>query len=42
MVMAASTKVMGEFVIPLHLKVMGWLATAVMLCACIGVFLTWK
>jgi Mn2+/Fe2+ NRAMP family transporter len=42
MVMAASKKVMGQFVIPLQLRAMGWLATAVMLCACIGVFLTWK
>ncbi len=42
MVMAASRKVMGQFVIPLRLKVTGWLATAIMLCACVGVFLTWK
>jgi len=42
MIMAASKKVMGQFVIPLPLKVTGWLATAVMICACIGVFVTWK
>jgi len=42
MIMAASKKVMGRFVIPLPLKAMGWLATGVMICACIGVFLTWK
>ena len=42
MIMAASKKVMGQFVIPLHLRAMGWLATAVMMCACIGVFVTWR
>ena len=42
MVMASSKEVMGQFVILLHLKAMGWLAAAVMLCACIGVFATWK
>jgi NRAMP (natural resistance-associated macrophage protein)-like metal ion transporter len=42
MVMASSQKVMGKLIIPTYLKGMGWLATAVMLCACIGVFLTWK
>jgi NRAMP (natural resistance-associated macrophage protein)-like metal ion transporter len=42
MIMASSRKVMGKLVIPPYLKGMGWLATAVMLCACIGVFFTWK
>jgi Mn2+/Fe2+ NRAMP family transporter len=42
MVMASSKKVMGQFVISRQLKAMGWIATSVMLCACIGVFLTWK
>jgi NRAMP (natural resistance-associated macrophage protein)-like metal ion transporter len=42
MVMASSRKVMGKLIIPTYLKGMGWFATAVMLCACIGVFLTWK
>ena len=42
MIMASSKKVMGQFVISLPLRVMGWLATAVMMCACIGLFLTWK
>jgi NRAMP (natural resistance-associated macrophage protein)-like metal ion transporter len=42
MIMACSKKVMGKFVIPLHLRTMGWLATAVMMCACIGVFVTWQ
>ena len=41
MVMAASRKVMGQFVIPLHLRAIGWLATVVMLCACFGLFFTW-
>jgi Mn2+/Fe2+ NRAMP family transporter len=42
MVLASSKKVMGQFVISQRLKAMGWLATSVMLCACIGVFVTWK
>ena len=41
MTVASSQKVMGQFVIPGYLKGMGWLATGVMLCVCIGVFLTW-
>jgi Mn2+/Fe2+ NRAMP family transporter len=42
MVMASSKKVMGQFVISRHLASMGWLATSVMLCACIGLFVAWK
>jgi Mn2+/Fe2+ NRAMP family transporter len=42
MIMASSPKVMGKFVIPPYLKAMGWVATGIMLCACIGVFFTWK
>ncbi len=42
MVMASSPKVMGRIVVPRYLKVVGWIATAVMLSACVGVFLTWK
>jgi NRAMP (natural resistance-associated macrophage protein)-like metal ion transporter len=42
MVMASSRKVMGKLIIPPSLKIMGWVATGVMLCACIGVFFTWK
>jgi Mn2+/Fe2+ NRAMP family transporter len=42
MIMASSRKVMGKLVIPPYLKGVGWTATAVMLCACIGVLLTWK
>lgn len=41
-VMAASRKVMGKLVIPYYLKTMGWTATVVMFCACIGVVWTWK
>lgn len=32
MIMASRKKVMGQFAIPLHLRAMGWLATAVMTC----------
>jgi NRAMP (natural resistance-associated macrophage protein)-like metal ion transporter len=42
MVMASSRKVMGKLVIPYYLKTMGWMATVVMFCACIGVMRTWK
>jgi NRAMP (natural resistance-associated macrophage protein)-like metal ion transporter len=42
MIMASSQKVMGKLVIPPYLKGMGWLATAVMFCACIGAFITWR
>jgi hypothetical protein len=42
MLMASNQKVMGKLVIPTYLKGMGWAATVVMLCACIGISLTWK
>jgi Mn2+/Fe2+ NRAMP family transporter len=42
MFMASNTKVMGRLVIPKYLRAMGWVATTVMLCASIGVFVTWK
>jgi NRAMP (natural resistance-associated macrophage protein)-like metal ion transporter len=42
MIMASSDKVMGDLVIPPYLKWGGWLATALMVCACIGVFVTLK
>jgi hypothetical protein len=42
MCMASNGKVMGPLVIPQYLRVMGWLATSVMLCASIGVELTAK
>jgi Mn2+/Fe2+ NRAMP family transporter len=42
MLMASSKKVMGQFVIPAYLRWVGWLATAIMLCVCFGVFYTGK
>lgn len=42
MIMASSPKVMGKFCIPRYLRVMGWIATVVMVCVCLGVFATWK
>ena len=41
MLMAAKPAIMGQFVLPIRLKVMGWLATAVMTAATIGMFATW-
>ncbi len=41
MLMAAKPAVMGEFVLPIRLKIMGWLATAAMAAAAIGMFATW-
>ena len=41
MLMAAKPAVMGQFVLPIRLKVMGWLATAAMTAAAIGMFATW-
>ena len=41
MLMAANPRVMGEFTLPPGLKIMGWLATAVMGLAAIGLFATW-
>jgi NRAMP (natural resistance-associated macrophage protein)-like metal ion transporter len=42
MMMASNRKVMGKFVIPSYLRWVGWCATAVMVCVCIGVMLSWK
>ena len=42
MMMACNRKVMGKFVIPAYLRWVGWCATAVMLCVCLGVLLSWK
>jgi Mn2+/Fe2+ NRAMP family transporter len=42
MIMASSPKVMGKFTIPGYLRVMGWIATGVMVWVCLGVFATWK
>jgi NRAMP (natural resistance-associated macrophage protein)-like metal ion transporter len=41
MLMAAKPAVMGQFVLPIRLKIMGWLATVVMAAATIGMFATW-
>jgi hypothetical protein len=40
--MAASQKVMGNFTIPLYLRIVGLTATAVMFAVSTGVFATWK
>lgn len=40
MMMASNQQVMGKFVISSYLKSMGWIATGVMLCVCLGVFFT--
>lgn len=42
LIMSSNPKIMGKFVLPTYLKVVGWLATAVMLCVSIGVFVSWK
>jgi Mn2+/Fe2+ NRAMP family transporter len=42
MAMASNRKVMAKLVIPPYLRTLGWIATAVMFCACIGVIWTWK
>ena len=41
MVMASNERVMGQFALPPLLRVFGWLATAVMAVAAIGMFATW-
>jgi NRAMP (natural resistance-associated macrophage protein)-like metal ion transporter len=42
MIMAMSRRVMGRFVLPKPLAVMGWLATAVMTVIVAAMFLTWN
>lgn len=42
LLMASSRKVMGKFPVPGYLRWIGWLATGVMACVSVGVFLTWK
>src|SRR5215469_14955322 len=42
MFMASSRKVMGKFLVPRYLLWTGWIATAVMSCVSVGVFLSWK
>ena len=36
--MASNRKVMGEFTLPPYMRIMGWVATAVMLAASVGLF----
>jgi NRAMP (natural resistance-associated macrophage protein)-like metal ion transporter len=40
MLMGANPKVMGQFTLPLRLRVIGWVATLVMLVASVGLFAT--
>jgi NRAMP (natural resistance-associated macrophage protein)-like metal ion transporter len=42
MTMATSRSVMGKFVLPTYLKVVGWLAALVMCMVCAGLVLTWR
>jgi len=39
MLMASNAKIMGKFVIPVPLRVLGWLATGVMASAAVAMFL---
>jgi Mn2+/Fe2+ NRAMP family transporter len=41
MLMATNPLVMGEFSLSRRLRITGWLATAVMLVAAGGLFMTW-
>ena len=41
MLMASRRQVMGQFTLTPWLKTLGWLATAVMAAAAIGMFATW-
>ncbi|OXE35367.1 MAG: iron transporter [Phenylobacterium zucineum] len=41
MVLSSSKKVMGEFTLTRGLKLVGWIATGVMLLASVGMFATW-
>lgn len=41
MLMSSSPKVMGRFTLSPRLKLLGWLATAVMALAAVGLFATW-
>ena len=42
MTMATSRSVMGKFVLPTYLKLVGWLAALVMTMVCAGLVLTWR
>ena len=39
MLIASNRKLMGKFVLPPYLKILGWMATAIMILAAIGMFL---
>lgn len=41
MILSSSKAVMGQFTIPIPLKAIGWLATAIMTLAAAGLFVTW-
>ena len=41
MSMATSRKVMGTFVLPRYLRLIGWLAAAVMSAVCVGLIVSW-
>jgi Mn2+/Fe2+ NRAMP family transporter len=40
MLLTAKRTVMGKFTLPPYLRICGWIATAVMLAASLGMFLT--
>jgi Mn2+/Fe2+ NRAMP family transporter len=40
MILASRRKVMGKLTLPLYLKIFGWLATAIMALAAVGMLLT--
>ena len=40
MLLASQRKVMGKLILPFYLKILGWLATAVMALAAVGMLLT--
>ena len=42
MLMASRRKIMGEFALHAWLKALGWIATAVMAAAAVGMFATWN
>ena len=40
MLLASQRKVMGKLILPFYLKILGWLATAIMALAAVGMLLT--
>lgn len=42
LLMASNPAIMGKFVLPAYLRIVGWVATTVMLGVSIGVFATWR